>query len=354
MLFQGIFVPITTPFYSDGKLYRKKLEHNVERYSRTPLAGMVVLGSAGEAVLLSDQERRDTLACARAAAAAEKVLVAGISVESAAEVLSLSEHAAELGYDAVLVPTPYYYRAQMNQPGNMLAFYRFVADRSPLPVIIGNSPQTTGYDLPVELAVELAGHPNLVGIQEAGEWSGSAEKIRVLSEKTRHIKRSVKVTPDFQALTPRMLNAAAAQTATGALLPAGSLPASSSAVNVESGIKFREKEVGFQVLAGGADSLLDSLQAGAVGAVAAFGNPAPTAVYEIYAAWKDGDLKLALEKQQRVACAAARIAGQLGIPGIKYACDLNGYYGGPVRLPLLPLTADLKLEVERLMADIKN
>ena len=93
---------------------------------------------------------------------------------------------------------------------------------------------------------------------------------------------------------------------------------------------------------------------GAVGAMAAFADPAPTAVYEIYAAWKDGDIKLALEKQERVVRAAARIFGDLGIPGIKYACDLNGYYGGPVRLPLLPLTADLKLEVERLMADIKN
>ena len=61
MLLSGIFPPITTPFYPDGEVYYKKLEANVERYSRTPVAGIVVQGSTGEAILLSDQERRDVL-----------------------------------------------------------------------------------------------------------------------------------------------------------------------------------------------------------------------------------------------------------------------------------------------------
>jgi dihydrodipicolinate synthase/N-acetylneuraminate lyase len=105
---------------------------------------------------------------------------------------------------------------------------------------------------------------------------------------------------------------------------------------------------------GAAQKLYDSLQVGAVGAILAFADAAPTAMFEVYAAWKDGDMKLAAEKQQRVAAAASRVVGQLSIPGVKYACDLNGYYGGPVRLPLLPLTADLKAEVENLMADLRN
>jgi 4-hydroxy-2-oxoglutarate aldolase len=58
MLLQGIFPPVTTPFYPDGNVYYKKLEQNVERYSKTPVAGIVVLGSTGESVMLSDQERR--------------------------------------------------------------------------------------------------------------------------------------------------------------------------------------------------------------------------------------------------------------------------------------------------------
>jgi dihydrodipicolinate synthase/N-acetylneuraminate lyase len=352
MLLHGIFPPITTPFYPDGAIYFKKLEHNVERYSRTPVAGLVVQGSTGEAILMSDQERRDVLKCARQAAAPEKVLIAGTGIESAVETLRLTEYAAELGYDIAMVRTPHYYKAQINKPENMLAFYRFVADRSPLPVIIYNFPQATAYDMPAEVAIALAEHPNLIGIKES---SGSVEKVQIMVERTRHIKRTVKVTENFQALTPRMLRSAAATAgAQENFIAAEALRPSSSAVAIESGLKIRQKEVGFQVLVGAAQKLYDSLGAGAVGAILAFADAAPTAMYEVYAAWKDGDLKLAQEKQQRVAAAAARIVGQLSVPGVKFACDLNGYYGGPVRLPLLPLTADLKAEVERLMADIRN
>ncbi len=55
------FPAVTTPFYPDGRLYLRKLEHNVERYSRTLAAGLVILGSTGEAVMLSDDETRDIL-----------------------------------------------------------------------------------------------------------------------------------------------------------------------------------------------------------------------------------------------------------------------------------------------------
>ena len=103
MLLHGIFPPITTPFYPDGNVYFKKIESNVERYSRTPCAGIVVLGSTGEAILLSDQERRDVLKSAREAAAPNKVLIAGTGNESAIETLRLTEYAAELGYDIATI-----------------------------------------------------------------------------------------------------------------------------------------------------------------------------------------------------------------------------------------------------------
>jgi dihydrodipicolinate synthase/N-acetylneuraminate lyase len=358
MLLHGIFPPITTPFYPDGNVYFKKLESNVERYSRTPVAGIVVLGSTGEAILLSDQERREVFKAARDAAAPNKVLVAGTGIESAIETLRLTEYAAELGYDVAMVRTPHYYKKQM-QTANILAFYRTVADRSPLPVIIYNFPQATGYDMPAEVVIELAGHPNLIGIKES---SGDVEKVRKIVEGTRHIKRSATVSETFDAVTPRML--AAAGTGTGAqggeLVPVGVLSGasemkpSSSAVTVVGKMKTRQKEVGFQVLVGAAQKLQPSLDAGAVGAILAFACPAPTACYEIYAAWKEGDADLARLKQERIAKAAQRVAGDLGVPGVKHGMDFNGYYGGPSRLPFLPLTAELKAEIERMLADVRN
>jgi len=105
---------------------------------------------------------------------------------------------------------------------------------------------------------------------------------------------------------------------------------------------------------GAAHQLEPSLQLGAVGAILAFACPAPTACFEIYAAFKEGDHALAKEKQVRIAEAARRAVADLGIAAVKYAMDLNGYYGGPVRLPLLPLDSEQKAEVERFMAGIKN
>src|SRR5580704_16197034 len=236
MLLNGIFPPITTPFYPDGNVYFKKIEHNVERYSKTPAAGLVVLGSTGEAVMLSDEERREVLKVAREATAPNKVLIAGTGIESAVETLRLTEYAAELGYDAALVRTPHFYKKLM-QPPNLLAFYRTVADRSPLPVLIYNVPPFTGYDMPAELVIELAGHPNIIGIKES---SGDVEKVRKMVEGTRHIKRSATVTETFEAVTPRMLSAAALGTSAegGELVSIGAVAGrseskpSSSAVTV--------------------------------------------------------------------------------------------------------------------------
>ena len=355
MLLSGIFPPITTPFYPDGKVYFKKFESNVERYSRTPIAGIVVLGSTGEAILLSDEEQRQVLKAARESAANHKVLIAGTGIESAIETLRLTEYAAELGYDVAMVRTPHYYKGQMKPP-NMLAFYRTVADRSPLPVIIYNFPQATGYDMPAELVIELADHPNIIGIKES---SGDVEKARKIVEGTRHVKRSATVTETFDAVTPRMVKTASEGSGPGGkLVPVAALAGppkpSSAAVSVVGALKTRQKEVGFQVLVGAAHKLESSLQAGAVGAILAFAVAAPTACYEIFVAWKEGDVALARLKQERIAKAAERVVSGLSIPGAKYAMDLNGYFGGPVRLPLLPLTGDLKAEVEQLMVDIRN
>jgi 4-hydroxy-2-oxoglutarate aldolase len=406
MLLHGIFPPITTPFYPDGRVYLKKLEHNVERYSKTPIAGVVVLGSTGEAIMLSDEERREVLKTAGEACAPHKVLIAGTGAESAIETLRLTEYAAELGYDSALVRTPFFYRPQL-KPANILAFYRTVADNSSIPVLIYSVPVFTGYDIPPELVIELANHPNIIGIKESG---GDAGKIRLMMEGTRTIKRSATVTETFAAVTPRMLKSAKSEShsESGDLVSVAALsgekkmthvgeasrvekishvgtaapgrpaeqgsarahtesrselerrasrpstPSASSSISIIGGVKTRQKEIGFQVLAGTAQRLLPALEAGAVGGVLAFASPAPTACYEIYAAWKEGDADLARLKQERISVSATRVASELGIPALKYALDLNGYYGGPPRLPLLPLTSDLKTEVEKLMSDMRN
>jgi dihydrodipicolinate synthase/N-acetylneuraminate lyase len=129
---------------------------------------------------------------------------------------------------------------------------------------------------------------------------------------------------------------------------------SSTAVTVVGKMKTRQKEVGFQVMVGSADKLHASLEVGAVGAILAFACVAPTACYEIYTAWKEGDAELARLKQERTSPASRRVVGDFGIPGIKYAMDFNGYFGGSARLPLLPLTGEKKEQIEQALVEVRN
>ncbi len=351
MLLQGIFPAVTTPFYSDGAVYYKKIEHNIDRYSRTPIAGMVVLGSTGEAVMLSDHERSEVLRVTAEVAAPEKVLIAGTGAESVIETLRLTELAAKLNYDVALVRTPHFYRPQM-KPDAMLTFFRTVADHSPLPVLLYTVPPFTAYDLPLEVITALAEHKNIIGIKES---SGNVEKVAAMVAATKHIKRTATVTEVQQAVTARMLAAPAKDENGGQLVSVTQLNGGADvAVAARPKLKTRTKEVGFQVLVGAAHTLLDSLQAGASGGVLGIAAPAPTICFEIHTAWKDNDQELARSKQTGLAPATKKVVSEMGIPAIKYAMDLNGYYGGLPRLPLLPLTAAQKAEVENVMNPFRN
>jgi|HubBroStandDraft_5_1064220.scaffolds.fasta_scaffold32751_2 4-hydroxy-2-oxoglutarate aldolase len=351
MLIEGILAAVPTPFYSDERVYFRKLEANVARYSRSLLSGLLLLGSTGEAVALDDAESRDVLRVAAEAAAPDKVLIAGVGRESVKATVELAEAAAQFAYDAVLVRTPTYYATQMPSAA-VLHYFRSVADRSPLPILLYNIPRCVPYDIPIELIAEMAQHPNIIGIKDS---SGSLPRIVASVEATRNAtRRTVTVTPVFEAVTTRMLAVKAEHGST--FVSAGDLAGGAAVATAPpvTPLKTRTKEVGFQVLTGSTSIVVESLEAGASGAILGFAACAPQACQEVYLAWKDHDLRLAAEKQTRIAGPGQRIAGQLGIAGIKYGCDFNGYYGGRPRAPLLPATAEEKAEIEILLAGIRN
>ena len=351
MLIEGMFAALTTPFYSDERVYFRKIEANVARYSRTLLAGMVVLGSTGEAVALNDEESREVLRTVAEAAAPEKVLIAGVGKESVKSTVEMAEVAAGFGFDAVLVRTPTYYSMS---PQSVLTYYRSVADRSPLPMLLYNIPRFVPFDIPVPMVAELAHHPNIIGIKDS---SGNLERIKATIEATQTApRRAATVTSIFEVVTGRMLKDNMKEGGAATFVSASDLGGSVAlaAAPPVAPIKTRSKEIGFQVLTGSASILLESLESGAAGAILGFAACAPQACQEVYLAWKDHDLKLAAEKQRRIAEPSRRITGDLGISGVKYGCDFNGYYGGRARLPILPINADEKREIEGLLAGIRN
>lgn len=294
MKLQGIFPALTTPFDHDGNLYKAKVFHNIEKLNQIALAGYVVCGSTGETPLLSVQERLQLMHWVREASAEGKTLIAGVGAESVQETVLIANHAAEIGFHAALVLTPFYYRNQMHRPETQALFFRAVADRSKLPVLLYNIPQVTGYHLPIETIAALSHHPNIAGMKDS---SGDLEKF-------------------------------------------------AAAV--------RASKPGFQALSGSGAGFSDALHAGASGAILAIANPIPYACVTVWEAFRTREHEAVRDWQARILPASRLIAAKYGIAGLKYAMDLNGYYGGPPRLPLLAPSPDARTEIENAFQDLRS
>ncbi len=177
MIVSGVFAALTTPYAQDGSVSLPDLKHNVHRYNQTDLVGYVALGSTGESVLLTRAEMDGILVTVKEASAKGKTLLAGAGAESTAETIERTKRAAELGYDAALVKTPYYYKPAY-KPEVLIAHYRRVADESPIPVMLYSIPQFTGIVLGAAEVAKLAEHPNIIGIKDSsGNVQGVGETI---------------------------------------------------------------------------------------------------------------------------------------------------------------------------------
>jgi 4-hydroxy-2-oxoglutarate aldolase len=291
---QGIFPPIATPFDRNGDIYPAKVEHNITKLNKTGLSGYVVCGSTGESVFLTTDEKLRLFELVAQHAAPEKLLLCGTGVESVRETIDLTNRAAEMGYKAAMVRTPHYYKNLVNNGAAQALYFRSVADAAKIPLMIYNWPQATGVDIPAATVAELSHHPNIIAIKES---SGNIEKVMQM---------------------------------------------------------IRETQPGFQVLVGSAPTLAPSFAVGAVGAVLAYANAAPYSTIAIWEAHRQREFDAAMDWQRRIAHAAVLVTTKYGIPGLKYAMDLNGYYGGPVRSPLSPVGPEAKAEIEAAFADLKG
>ena len=290
----GILPPIATPFDHRGDLYKVKVQHNVEKWNRTGLAGYVVCGSTGESVYLTTEEKLQLWAWVAEYAGSDKILVCGTGMESVRETVALTNAAAERGYKAAMVRTPHYYKNLVHKMDAQILYFRAVADQVKIPVMIYNWPQVTGVDISAEAVATLSHHPNIFGIKES---SGSLEKC-------------IQMIKDVQP--------------------------------------------GFQVLTGSAPILAPSLAIGCAGAVLAFANAAPYATISIWEAHRSREFAAGMDWQNRILRAAQLVTVKYGVPGLKYAMDLNGYYGGPPRLPLTAITPEAKKEIEQAFDGLKG
>ena len=281
MNFRGIFPPICTNFDSDGTVDRGALVHNVERYNRSPLLGYVVTGTTGEAVMLSEDEKIRVWATVSEAASSDRMLIAGTAAQSTVETVSLAKAAAKIGYHSVLVLTPSFFRAQMQDQQLQLSFFNAVADASPVPVILYNFPQMTGVDLDAETLAKAAEHSNVAAIKES-----SAELLKI--EELR------KALPKSKPL-----------------------------------------------LVGASGKFYECLLAGADGGILAIANALPNSACRIFKEFGASNFAASEAEQNRIRTAAGT-APKYGLPGLKYAMELRGFKGGPCRHPFPLVTEDAK------------
>jgi 4-hydroxy-2-oxoglutarate aldolase len=292
VIFSGVFAALTTPFAQDGSVSLADLKHNVHRYNQTDLAGYVAVGSTGESVLLTRAEIDGILITVKEAAAEGKKLLAGTGAESTAETIERTKRAAELGYDAALVKTPYYYKPAY-KPEVLIAHFGRVADESPIPVMLYSIPQYTGVALAAADVAALAEHPNVIGIKDSsGNVPGIGEII-------------------------------------GATPPA------------------------FQVLVGSAATVYPSLAIGAHGAILALACALPEKCVALYELFRQGQHEKARELQFILARASKLIVSELSIAGLKHAMDQRGYRGGVPRLPLVPLQNEQKKRLTDFLASLE-
>lgn len=289
-MLHGVIPPIPTPFV-DNKVAYQKLAENVEKWNDTDLAGYLALGSNGEFVYLTEEEKLQVVETVRSHKSGNKILMVGTGEESTAATLSFTNKAASRGMDYALVVTPSYYKKAMTDEV-LYEFYRTIAKESLRPILLYNVPQFTGVNIASQVVARLAEHPNIVGIKDS---SGNIGQLT-----------------DIIRLTP----------------------------------------LDFKVFVGSAPVFYPALCVGAVGGILALANIAPRECVNLQRLHEEGDHVQALRLQKRLIPLAQAITVEFGIGGLKAAMDMLGYYGGHPRQPLLPASEPAIGKLRNLLTEL--
>lgn len=288
----GIYPPLPTFFDEREQLDLATLQRHIQRIGHSGIAGYVVMGSNGEAVHLSSDERRQVMETARNIAGVDAQILAGCGEQSTIVTIANCRQAAQSGADFALVLPPFYYKGRMNNVA-LLAHYRTIADYSPIPVVIYNMPASAaGLDIDAATIIALAQHPNIVGVKDS---AGNMAKLS------------------------RVVGTVAPQ---------------------------------FRVFAGSAGYLLPALAVGAVGAVAALANIFPSEVCRLQELFDAGQLEEARLLQARLVPANTAVTETYSVAGLKAALELVHGYGGRPRSPLQPVTEQERTTLAQILKEM--
>ena len=283
----GIFPPIPTPFIKDDVAY-DELAANIDKWSKTGLKGLVAMGSNGEYVYLSAEEKRKFVAKVVELTPDHMQVIAGTGCESTKETIDLTRDCADIGAQAALVVSPHYYSGRMNESA-LHAYFTTVADNSPIPILLYNVPKFTHINMTAGLVAQLSRHPNIAGIKD------STGNVIQLGEIANHV------------------------------------------------------DADFNLLVGTAGALFSALTLGCVGGVLALANVAPQICVRIYQLVQEGNFEEAKKLQLKMIPVNQAVTATYGVPGLKAAMDMLGYFGGDPRPPLLSSSEKEKSEIREIL-----
>lgn len=286
---KGIFPPIPTPFIN-GEVAHEQLTENIQKWCKTGISGIVVFGSNGEYPYLSVEEKLKTIDTAVKAVDGSLPIIVGSGCESTKGSIELTNQCAALGASAALMVTPFYYKGGMTSDA-MNQHFTNVASQSKVPIILYNVTKFTGINLSAKLVGELSSHQNIIGIKDS---SGNVSQLG------------------------EYLNAA---------------------------------DKNFEVMVGTAGALFGALTLGCSGGVLAAANVAPEICVEIFKSIQTANFKKAQKLQRRILSLNTALTATYGVPGLKAALDMLGYFGGEPRLPLLPLAEKECREIKQILID---
>lgn len=287
---QGIISPHITPFTKNGDIDEVALRKNVDFWIEGGVHGLATCASNGEAVYMNSEERKQVLKVVLDQASGRVPVIAGTGAPGTRDAIAQTREAKDLGVDAVLVVTPYFFSPKQEE---ILEYYKDIAEAVDIPIILYNVPKFTGVNMEPWVVAQLAEYDNVVGVKDS---SGDMRQMQLL------------------------LNMAGDK---------------------------------ISILSGVGNLIYPNLASGGQGGVAAVANIVPSRCVEIYERFLRGDPRGSREAQAEIIVLNDFVTRLHGVPAIKAAMNLLGQRGGYPRRPLLPISERLMEELKRILASLK-
>ncbi len=269
-IFRGAATALVTPF-RDGEVDFEALGRLIERQIGCGIDALVICGTTGESATLSDSEHRAVLSYALEVAGGRVPMIAGTGSNDTSHAIETSRFASSLGYDALLVVTPYYNKATER---GLIKSFSAIADASDAPIILYNVPTRTCCNITLPVYRELAKHPNIVGVKEA---SGNMSAIAEL---------------------------------------------------------FAECGGDFDIYSGNDDQVLPMLSLGGAGVISVVSNIIPAEMASLCRAWFEGDVTGCRNLHERYLGLMKAMFYEVNPIPVKTALSLMGLCSGELRLPM--------------------